>query len=211
MSTQVTGNPLHMNDVEPFPARLKEGFFKKGDLLVSLRNINTVFVFNRESEKIKFICTGWFIRQHDPDFIDGNTFSVFDNNLAAPEQCNPQSRIAIVSAPDNTLKTFYEGTAEHPFYTVVCGKHQWLPNGDLLITESFQGKAFEIDRRGEIVWQYINYVDEGVVGLVEEVQRLPPEYARFFRGSESEKSASPSAQSVVGGTSPKQDQRRLKK
>ena len=129
---------LHLNDVEPFPARLKEGFFKKGDVLVSLRNINTVFVFNRETEKIKFICTGLFIRQHDPDFIDGNTFSVFDNTRR-PEEYHPQSRIAIVSAPDKTVKTYYEGTPEHPFYTRIMGKHQWLPNGDLLITETCRG------------------------------------------------------------------------
>ena len=104
LSTQIPGeiftrDVLHLNDVEPFPAGLKEGFFKKGDVLVSLRNVNTVFVFNQESEKIKFICTGQFIGQHDPDFIDGNTFSVFDNNRANRERDPPQSRIVIISRP----------------------------------------------------------------------------------------------------------------
>ena len=195
-STQVFGDVLHLNDVEPFPARLEEGFFKKGDLAISMRNINTIFVFNRDTEKIKFLSAGKFIRQHDPDFIDGNTFSVFDNNLAAPARHNPQSRIAIVSGPDNTATTYYEGTPEHPFYTYMMGKHQWLPNGNLLITESCKGRAFEINPQGEIVWEYVNYVDDGVAGLVDEVQRLPPEYAKLFSGSKSSESERPSPEPV---------------
>ena len=74
------GEAFHLNDVEPFPARLEGGLFQKGDVLVSLRNVSTVFVFNRNDEKIKFIRTGPFVRQHDPDFLDGNRISVFDNH-----------------------------------------------------------------------------------------------------------------------------------
>jgi hypothetical protein len=179
-STQVCGDLLHLNDVEPFPTRMEGDFFGQGDILVSLRNINTVFVFNRQNRKIKFICTGWFVRQHDPDFIDGNRFSVFDNNNIAPERHSHQSRIVIVSARAKTSLVFFEGVMSAPFYTNIMGKHQWLPNGNLLITESMQGRAFEINRRGKIVWEYVNYVDRGVVGLVEEVQRLSSDYARFF-------------------------------
>ena len=132
---------LHLNDAEPFPARLKEGFFKKGDVMVSLRNINTVFVFNRESEKIKFIITGMFARQHDPNFIDGNTFSVFDNNTSGFDERDPQSRILIVNAPERTVTTVYQGTPEKPFYTVIEGRQQWLPNGNLLITVVVRGQS----------------------------------------------------------------------
>lgn len=172
-STQVRGDSLHLNDVEPFPTTMKQDFFNQGDILVSLRNINTVFVFDRQSRKIKFICTGWFVRQHDPDFIDGNRFSVFDNNNIAPRKHGQQSRIVIVSARDKTSEVFFEGNLKASFYTDSMGKHQWLPNGNMLITESKQGRAFEINRRGEVVWEYVNHVAPGVVGIVEEVQRLP--------------------------------------
>ena len=91
----------------------------------------------------------------------------------------------IVSARDKTSVVFFEGDSKTPFYTSVMGKHQWLPNGNLLITESKQGRAFEISQQGEVVWEYVNYVDRGVVGLVEQVQRLPLGYSRLFgnRGS----------------------------
>lgn len=65
------------------------------------------------------------------------------------------------------------------------GKHQWLPNGNLLITESRWGRTFELNRKGEIVWEYNNYVEPQIVGLVEEVQRLPFAHASLFQYSES--------------------------
>ena len=182
--THVKGDSLHLNDVEPFSTeRMEEDFFTQGDILVSLRNISTVFVFNRDTREIKFIATGWFVRQHDPDFIDGNTFSVFDNNEIAPVANGHQSRIVIVSARENTSEVFFEGNLKAPFYTDIMGRHQWLPNGNLLITESTAGRAFEINRQGEVVWEHIAYVGNKVVGLVDDVQRLPLEYGRLFGDS----------------------------
>ena len=171
---------LHLNDVEPFPSSMKEDFFEHGDVMVSLRNINTIFVFNRKTRKIKFICTGWFVRQHDPDFIDGNRFSVFDNNNVGPESFGQQSRIVIVSARERTRRVFFEGAPSVKFYTDIMGKHQWLPNGNLLLTESAKGRAFEINPQGEILWEYINYIGPGLVGLVEEAQRLPLGYEKIY-------------------------------
>ena len=177
---------LHLNDVEPFSSKLEPGFFTQGDVIVSLRNINTVFVFNTASEKIKYISIGQFVRQHDPDFIDGDTFSVFDNNHNTDlGKKRLQSKIVIVSAPQNTHKVYFEGTLpDKPFYTKRMGKHQWMPNGNLLITESESGRGFEVNKQGDMVWQYFNYIDDGVVGNVTEVTRLPIEYTNLFLNAE---------------------------
>ncbi|MEX0727697.1 MAG: arylsulfotransferase family protein [Planctomycetaceae bacterium] len=190
-STSVQGDLLHLNNVEPFSLTMEEGFFTRGDVLVSLRNINTVFVFNRHTEQIKYISTGMFVRQHDPDFIDGDSFSVFDNNNVAPEEKNPQSKIVIVRVPENTTEVFFEGTPEKPFYTDIMGKHQWLPNGHLLITEATKGRAFEIDRDGEIVWEYVNQLDEKTIGIISDVTRLPVDYAQLYGGSGTKTPESP--------------------
>lgn len=179
---------LHLNDVKPFPAKFEEGFFKRGDIIVSLRNINTVFVFNRYSEEIKFITTGEFVRQHDPEFIDGNRFSVYDNNFITtwPDDFEFQSRILIFSPPDNTVEVFFEGSRETPFYSGTLGKHQWLPNGNLLITDSWSGRGFEINQEKEIVWEYTNYVDDGYIRVITEVQRLPLQYKPIFSAVQEE-------------------------
>lgn len=171
---------IHLNDVEPFPEGMTEGFFKKGDVLVSLRNINTVFVFNKLDSKIKYISTGRFIAQHDPDFIDGNRISLFDNRARASDHGLMSSRIVIVSALDGTVEEVYRGSEASKFYTRIMGKHQWLPGGHVLITESLRGRAFEVNRAGDVVWEYFNYVDDNTVGVVEEVTRLNAHQERLF-------------------------------
>lgn len=186
--TGVTGDTLHLNDVELFPASMDPGHFRPGDLMVSLRNINTVLVFDPATSQIKFLHTGGFVRQHDPDFLDGNTISVFDNNNVAAESESSASRIVILSAESGESRVYFEGSSTRPFYTDIMGKHQWLPNGNVLVVESVRGRAFEIDSDGEIVWEFVNYIDDEslgvedgeVVGLVEEVQRLPMALAAQF-------------------------------
>ncbi|MFO1078097.1 MAG: arylsulfotransferase family protein [Planctomycetota bacterium] len=180
-STAVSGDVTHLNHVEPFPAAMPGGFFGAGDVLVSLRNVNTVFVFDGRTDAIKFVSTGQFVRQHDPHFVDGQTISVFDNNTVGGAEDRPQSRIALLDAPSGRVTTWFGGTAQNPFFTPILGRHQWLANGDLLITDACAGRAFELDRNHQIVWWYINYVDDGLVGAIEQVERLPAGVAALFR------------------------------
>ncbi len=179
-NTRVTGDLLHLNDVESFPATLPEGSFKTGDLLVSLRNINTVLVLDAENLTVKYKTTGDVARQHDPDFIDGYTLSVFDNNNIRLGPEPPQSRIVIKGVNGRVDSTYYSGTAEEPFFTEIMGKHQWLENGNLLITESMRGRVFEIDRSGRIVWEFVNIIKPGVAGIVEQATRLSPRFDHTF-------------------------------
>ena len=51
---------------------------------------------------------------------------------------------------------YTEGTEEHPFYSRTLGSNQRLPNGNTLITESENGRAFEVTIEGNIVWEYLN-------------------------------------------------------
>jgi hypothetical protein len=82
---------------------------------------------------------------------------------------------------DDSVRTAYQGTTGHPFYSSLQGKHQWLRNGNLLITDAMNGRGVEVDKDGKIVWEYRNYVGEGVLGAVTEVTRLPERYSEIFR------------------------------
>jgi len=181
----VSGDRVHFNDVEIFEPPMEEGVFKHGDIMVSFRNISTVLVFDPATLDIRFTKTGGFIRQHDPDFLDGNTISVFDNNhYKADIGPDSKSRIVIMDARTGDTEVWFEGSSEHPFYTDVMGKHQWLENGNVLITESLNGRGFELNPDREIVWDYVNYIDADWVGLVEEVQRLDPAFTPLFQESQ---------------------------
>jgi len=179
--TSVGDDLVHLNDVEPFPEKMTPGFFGPGDVMVSLRNLNTILVVERATKKIKFLSIGRTIRQHDPDFLDGNRISVFDNHNDQSVGSAQRSRIVIITAPANTLEVYFEGSARLPFFTRTMGKHQWLPNGNLLLSEGNSGRGLEIDKDRQLVWSYVNEVEPGFTAYATEVQRLPASTERFFR------------------------------
>jgi hypothetical protein len=165
---------LHTNDVEIFRDRMKEGLFKHGDVMISVRDINTVVVFDPDTRKIRAIMIGRTVRQHDPDFIDGSTISIFDNHNTDRPLDRAWSRILIHDFKTGAERVFFKGGPQHPFYSQTMGKQQWLPNGDLLITEHMHGRAFELNAQGQIVWEYYNQLGGGVIGLINAAQRVDP-------------------------------------
>ncbi len=65
------------------------------------------------------------------------------------------------------------------FQTPRCGSLQVLPGGNLLVTESEAARAFELTRKGEIVWEYRSPERAGAerdrVALLYDVVRVPME------------------------------------
>jgi hypothetical protein len=183
MDTAVQGDTLHLNDVEVFPKALPEGVFKHGDLLISLRNISTALVVDPDTLDVRYRITGAFLRQHDPDFVSGNRLLVFDNRnlLPHPEPEAKRSRIVSVNAATGDVREVFTPKGKAAFFTHIMGKQQLLPNGNLLITVSWEGRAIEVNPEGEMVWQYINATGEETRGLVSQATLLPPAMnAEFF-------------------------------
>jgi len=46
---------------------------------------------------------------------------------------------------DKQSFVYYESNKKKPFFSSMQGKHQWLPNGNMLITETAKGRVFEIN------------------------------------------------------------------
>ena len=63
-------------------------------------------------------------------------------------------------APSNFDWT-YTANPPQSFYSSGLGAIQVLPNGNRLINEGREGRAFEINENGEIVWEYINPLKVG--------------------------------------------------
>ena len=53
-------DPTHLNNVEPLPRAMAAAFpqFAPGDLLVSLRNVNTIAVIDPHTKRLKWSMTG---------------------------------------------------------------------------------------------------------------------------------------------------------
>ena len=72
-------DPIHLNDIEPV---LEDGtYWKKGDLLLSIRNKCLVLLYRPSTDEIVRMIFGPFLNQHDVDIISDNEISVFNNNL----------------------------------------------------------------------------------------------------------------------------------
>ncbi len=177
---EVNGDVFHLNDVEVFPSTLEEGFFKHGDIMFSLRNINAIFVIDSETLRIKYSSVGKAIRQHDPDFVDGYRFSFFDNNHKGSPMQGIYSRILVEDVRTGRAEEVFIGSKDIPFYSWIMGKHQWLDNGNLLVSSSTGGRVFELNEARELVWEFNNITAPGYLGIVQEAERLPKQYDRAF-------------------------------
>lgn len=180
-------DPLHLNHVEPLRAELAPAFpmFATGDLLISLRVPSTIMVLDPKTGLIKWTARGPWFGQHDPHFLPNGRISVYDNrdlyNHDAKSRGVPDraSRILQLDPSTGKVDTFYEGTLEHPYFTDAIGKHQYQPNGNLLITESWRGRVFEVTPEGKKVWEFVNRYDENRAALIEWALRYPTSYADF--------------------------------
>lgn len=173
------GDFFHLNDIETFPKNMEEGFFKHGDFMMSFRHTNMILVFDKD-QNIKKIFTGDFIRQHDPDFYDGNTITLFDNHNTGRYDENGESQILSINAVTGETKTIFKGSKEEPFFSFYMGEHQWLPNGNLFITESAKGRLFEIDSQGKVVWEYYNPVKDNFIGRIDKAKKIDSKFSKEF-------------------------------
>lgn len=143
-------DPFHPNDAEPLRTDMAQAFpmFEAGDILFSLREINLIAVADPESGRLKWWHHGPWIRQHDPDFQPDGTITVFDNGTGTG-----RSLIRRIDPADNRQSVVFAGSDEVPFFSWRRGKHQFLPGGNLLLTEAEQGRALEVDPEGQLVWE----------------------------------------------------------
>jgi hypothetical protein len=163
----------HPNDIDPLPKRLERFYpmFRAGDLLVSLRSPNLVFVMDQDTLKVKWWRQGLARRQHDPDWNDKGTITIFNNNMH-----RGYSNILELNPVTFDNQILLDGKS-YGFRTYRRGKHQLMPNGGLLITSSEQGRVFETDREGNLTFEFLNSYNGNQENLViSEAVFLPKDY-----------------------------------
>ena len=164
-------DPFHTNDVEPLRRDMADAFpmFEPGDLLISLREANLVAVVEPSEGRLRWWRHGPWHKQHDPDFQPDGTISVYDNRTGIGP-----SRILRVAPATGDISTVLEGTEQAPFYSWQRGKHQFLPNGNILVTEAERGRVFEASPEGDLIWERDLVWDADRNLVVTEARHLPP-------------------------------------
>jgi hypothetical protein len=168
---------FHLNDVEPLPRHLAARFdgFEAGDLLLSVRSLNLLFVIDPNSLKVKWWRMGMTRRQHDPDWSETGEITAFDNRLG-----RDYSRIVSIAPKSFEERILFDGQKNN-FYSRFRGKHQITETGNLLVTSTQQGRVFEVDPNGKVVLEILNRKpgDSEFNYLISQATWLPVDYFKF--------------------------------
>jgi hypothetical protein len=139
---------LHNNTLT-FIDRDIPGLGQKGDILVSVRQLDLIGILDIAREELRWQWgPGEPSKQHHPTFLDNGNILIFDNGVA-------QQRSRIVELNPQTEEVVWQYQADQ-FFSETRGSSQRLPNGNTLITESDSGYVFEVAADGEMVWEFYN-------------------------------------------------------
>lgn len=179
---------LHCNTIELIGrGALPEGYqgpFRENSLLLSMRTNSLVCALDLEDGSIYWAESDLWWGQHQPSLLENGNLLVFDNAGYGYEK---KSTVLELSQGIDEIVWFFRGTEENPFYTRVIGSCHRLPNGNTLIIESIQGRAFEVTPQNEIVWDYYNPHRAGendeLIASLYDVERVPEEYVEGWLGN----------------------------
>ncbi|MEM7480594.1 MAG: arylsulfotransferase family protein [Acidobacteriota bacterium] len=172
------GDVFHSNTIEVFDGSLADAspLFAAGNVLVSLREISTVAVLDGATGRALWAQRGPWRLQHQPTPHRGDSgggrLLIFDNR-GAPEG----SRLLEIELPGGEVVWRWQADPPRAFSTPEAGSVERLPNGNLLVTESERGRAFELSPGGQVVWDFQTPHragrDNGLVATLMEVVRYP--------------------------------------
>ena len=152
-------NFTHINSVRPLPENhwYDDGDerFRPGNVLISPRNLNAIYVLDRETGAPVWHFTGELDLQHEAVMKKKGTpgagnIVVFNNGYRGTYK---DRKTTMIEIDPSDLEIVWEFESE-TFYSPTSGIGQPLPNGNLLLTSSRGGRSFEITPAGEIVWEW---------------------------------------------------------
>ncbi len=142
---------FHANTVEVLD-KTYGPLLQRGNVLVAARALDLIAVVDIENEELVWSWgRGELEEPHMPTALENGNILIFDNGTR-----REYSRILELDPTTGNIVWEYRAHAPESFFTERGGSSQPLPNGNVLITESRNGRAFEVTRDGEIVWEYFN-------------------------------------------------------
>jgi Arylsulfotransferase (ASST) len=170
---------LHLNNIDVVTPEQAASLpmARAGDLLLSFRNLNAVGFLDPRTADFRWMLTGPFVRQHDPDLLPDGDLLVFDNRGGARGADHAQ--VLEIDPRTQSIAWRYAGDDRVPLSSEKMGNQQVLPNGNVLVTESWGGRILEVARAPEpaVVWEYVNLLPpadggEPRIGLISQAVRF---------------------------------------
>jgi hypothetical protein len=187
---------FHTNSIEVLDGSLagRSPVFRRGNLLVSVKNLNSVAVLDPDSGAIVWALSGQWYAQHCARLLPTGHLALFDN-LGTMKAA---SRVLELDPFTQQVFWSFGGKPDQQLLSETSGFIERLGNGNTLITESNFGRVLEVTPDNRVVWEFVNPNRTGknneLVGTVyamERVSRDLPFLARPGGESPSRSSASP--------------------
>ena len=146
---------FHSNSIEWMRRRELIGtdsIFGANHVLFCLRNQDTLAIVDWNTKKLVWAWgKGELSGPHDATMLPNGNILAFDNGLG-----RAWSRVVEVDPIARKIVWDYRAPDPESFYTATRGANHRLGNGNTLITESDNGRAFEVTPDGKIVWEFLN-------------------------------------------------------
>ncbi len=162
-------NRIHLNDAQPIMET--DAFVQRGDVVLSARNISTVFLFRPSTGKIVWLKTGPWLNQHDVDYHGNGIYTVFGNDIVR-DAGFPNGASAIHQYDQGKDETsIWMDLGVHGIAAGAGGLHTILDNGDVFVEyPHIKLSRLSRDRKR---WSFVNSVDDGEVGALN--------WSRYFK------------------------------
>jgi hypothetical protein len=153
-------DPSHSNSIQELPANRwydrGDERFRPGNILVSARSLNTMFIIDKESGDVVWTLAEGLDGQHEavmiePEMSGAGLIMVFNNGL---ENLFEYRRSKAQAIDPITGEVEWEYGSKF-FFSSVGGTAQPLPGNNVLITSSHGGRVFEVRPQGRIVWEWV--------------------------------------------------------
>lgn len=170
---QINSDPLHLNDIQP--ALTDSEYWNKGDLLISCRNLSTVFLYRPSTDKIVWLHQGPWYNQHDADFLEGDKIVVFGNDVLREESVidgkitnenlffsnkRANNNVYIYNFEKDTVTTPYSRLMKNAgIRTYTSGRSDILPNGDVFVEDTNNGRIVFGDSINKKI-EYVKRIDD---------------------------------------------------
>lgn len=148
------------------------GEMPDGNIMVSFMEGDTIIIIDKRIGSIKWrFGRRIFQHQHFATVLDEGNILVFDNDFhslvprqnsrileVCPKIRNPtiEKMYLTDGALSNATVWSYQSTSMGLFFSSTLASCQRLPNANNLICEGNWGRIFEINAKGELVWEFVN-------------------------------------------------------
>ena len=126
-----------------------------GLILLSLRTTSGIIAVDKETKEIVWNLKYPLVaQQHDPSLTEDGYVLCFDNGNIRPNSIH-HSRIVEYDIVAEELVWEYKDPMPPAFFSPYMGSVEKLWNGSYSICESAFGRIFEVNSKGELMWEYV--------------------------------------------------------